>query len=198
MNTVKSQKKGFTLVELVIVIGILAILAAVVVVVLNPAQLLAQARDSQRISDLSSMGSAFNLYLATATTTLMSTSTAACTANCYIAVSGVAANCGSRHGTKNAYYISGRTVDSGGWVPIDLRNTTGGSPLSTLPVDPSNTTTYFYSYACDNANYTYEVDANMESTRYANAGDNDKESNTKDGGNNDAIYEMGNDPGLDI
>ena len=35
------MKKGFTLIELVIVIGILAILATVVVLVLNPAQLLA-------------------------------------------------------------------------------------------------------------------------------------------------------------
>ncbi|MDD4931154.1 MAG: prepilin-type N-terminal cleavage/methylation domain-containing protein, partial [Candidatus Colwellbacteria bacterium] len=44
--------KSFTLVELLIVIAILAVLAAAVVVVLNPAELLAQARDSQRSTDL--------------------------------------------------------------------------------------------------------------------------------------------------
>ena len=59
------QKKGFTLIELLIVIGILAILIAAVVVVLNPAQLLKQARDSQRMSDVGSLESAINLYLAT-------------------------------------------------------------------------------------------------------------------------------------
>ena len=60
------MKKGFTLIELLIVIGILAILATVVVLVLNPAQLLAQARDSQRMSDLGSLKNAIALYLATA------------------------------------------------------------------------------------------------------------------------------------
>ncbi len=61
--------KGFTLIELLIVIAILAILATAVVLVLNPAQILAQARDSQRISDLSSVKSAIALYLATTTST---------------------------------------------------------------------------------------------------------------------------------
>ena len=54
------KTKGFTLLELLIVIGILAILAGVVVLVLNPAELLRQARDSQRISDLSTMRSAIS------------------------------------------------------------------------------------------------------------------------------------------
>ncbi|MFA6494844.1 MAG: type II secretion system protein, partial [Candidatus Paceibacterota bacterium] len=40
--------KSFTLIELLIVIGILAILVAAIVITLNPAQLLAQARDSKR------------------------------------------------------------------------------------------------------------------------------------------------------
>ncbi|MDD4819148.1 MAG: prepilin-type N-terminal cleavage/methylation domain-containing protein, partial [Candidatus Colwellbacteria bacterium] len=39
-----NKKTAFTLVELLIVIAILAVLAAAVVIVLNPAELLAQAR----------------------------------------------------------------------------------------------------------------------------------------------------------
>ena len=57
------QQKGFTLLELIIVIGILAVLATVSVLVLNPAQLFAQDRDTTRISDLGTLRSAIGLYL---------------------------------------------------------------------------------------------------------------------------------------
>src|SRR3989344_8684487 len=55
--------KGFTLIELLIVIAILAVLSTAVVLVLNPAELLKQGRDSTRISDLASINSAIALYL---------------------------------------------------------------------------------------------------------------------------------------
>ena len=42
------KRSGFTLIELLVVIAIIAILAVVVILTLNPAQLLAQARDSTR------------------------------------------------------------------------------------------------------------------------------------------------------
>src|SRR3972149_9515106 len=58
------QKKGFTLIELLIVFCIIGILAAAVIVVLNPADLLCQARDGKRLSDVDSIASAINLYIA--------------------------------------------------------------------------------------------------------------------------------------
>jgi hypothetical protein len=63
-----------------------------------------------------------------------------------------------------------------------------------LPLDPTNDTTYFYSYACDNTAKTFELNANLESTRYSNGGTEDRES--KDGGNNADIYEVGTAAGL--
>lgn len=170
------MKKGFTLIELVIVIGILAILSAAVVLVLNPAQLLAQARDSQRLSDLGSIKSAVALYLTTATSPAVavgprSTFTAACAfTTCTVATT---------------------SVDGTGWVAINLTLTTGGSPLSALPIDPSNTAAYQYAYKGDSTNLTFEIDGVLESTKYAGL-------MTSDGGNSGSYYEIGTDPALDL
>lgn len=56
------SKKGFTLLELLIVITVIAILAAVAYVAVNPAERFAQARDAQRIQEINSIAEAFKLY----------------------------------------------------------------------------------------------------------------------------------------
>ncbi len=48
-------KAGFTLIEILVVIGMIAILATVVLIAINPARQFAQGRDSQRISNLNSI-----------------------------------------------------------------------------------------------------------------------------------------------
>jgi len=48
-------KKGFTLIEILVVIGIIAILATVVLVAINPARQFAQARNSQRTSNVNTI-----------------------------------------------------------------------------------------------------------------------------------------------
>jgi prepilin-type N-terminal cleavage/methylation domain-containing protein len=185
----KNAKKGFTLIELLIVIGILAILATAAVLVLNPAQLLAQARDSQRISDLGAIKSAIGLYLTTAAnpavgeTKNMTVSGATC---------GLSAAC-----TYNAT----TTVDGNGWVAVNLTGTTGGSPLSSLPLDPTQSATYFYAYAGNNTNKTFELNARLESEKY-------RGKMTTDGGDDNTCgatytdatcwYEVGTQPDLNL
>ena len=50
-----TNKKGFTLIEILVVIGIIAVLAGVVIVALNPARQFAQARNTQRTSNVSTI-----------------------------------------------------------------------------------------------------------------------------------------------
>jgi prepilin-type N-terminal cleavage/methylation domain-containing protein len=56
-----AKQKGFTIVELLIVIVIIAILAAVTVIAFNGVQ--ARARDSQRMSDIKSINKAVKFYI---------------------------------------------------------------------------------------------------------------------------------------
>ena len=53
---------AFTLLEILIVIGILSTLATVVVYVLNPAELLKQSRDAKRLSEIQTLDDAVRFY----------------------------------------------------------------------------------------------------------------------------------------
>jgi prepilin-type N-terminal cleavage/methylation domain-containing protein len=186
-------RTGFTLIELIIVIAIIAILATTVILVLNPAVILAEARDSQRIADLSQLNSALGLYLATSGAIL----NGGAADKCYVqqTSAAVAAKCGGRHEDATIGTINGRDVDGGGWIPVDFTAISGGSPLSALPVDPTSSATLFYSYATD-AGSGFELNADMESARYGSGGSDDVE--TDDGGNKAGIYEIGNSQGLGL
>ncbi len=176
------MRKGFTLLELLIVIGILAILATTVVLVLNPAEMLRQARDSQRLSDLRTINSALGLWMVTsATTTMIATTT------CTFGSVGP--------GNVACQLNQVTTVAGAGWVNnVNFTFIPGGSPLSRLPLDPMNNVAgvsgLYYAFS-SNTTSTYELNANMESEKYMKGGPGDVESNTKDGGNNVDWYEVG-------
>lgn len=183
----RKLQKGFTLIELLVVIAIVAVLATVVILTLNPAELLRQARDSNRISDAASLNSALSLYLADVATISLGTS-----ANCYISVSSATspANCGFASGltyTMNA--TTGRAVNGTGWVPVNLSAIGSGAPIGQLPIDPKNSDPYYYRYVPSTTQSTFKLGVKMESTKYKSGGSDDVES--KDGGTSSTLYEIG-------
>ncbi len=185
----KTTTRGFTLIELLVVIAIVAVLAVTVILTLNPAQLLRQARDSNRINDLATLKSALSLYLADVASPQLGN-----TANCYAHNSssiGAGTGCGTRFaGGTNTTSTSLSVTSTTGWVPVNFSLITAGSPISALPLDPINNATYFYAYRADNTNFTFEMNAYIESTKFRPGGTGDVVST--DGGNDSTnLYEVG-------
>ena len=59
----RKQNKGFTLLEIILVIAAIGILAAIVLVAINPNRQIAQARNAQRRSDVNTIYKALEQYL---------------------------------------------------------------------------------------------------------------------------------------
>ncbi|HSE29250.1 MAG TPA: type II secretion system protein [Candidatus Saccharimonadales bacterium] len=63
-NKLNKFQKGFTLIEILVVIGILSILLAIVLIAINPQQQFQQANNTQRSSDVSAILNAISSYAA--------------------------------------------------------------------------------------------------------------------------------------
>lgn len=62
-NKIRNQK-GFTLIEILVVIGLIAILATIVLIAINPARQFKQANDTQRVSNVNAILNAIGQYVA--------------------------------------------------------------------------------------------------------------------------------------
>ncbi len=204
------NRKGFTLIELLVVIAIIAILAVVVVLTLNPAQLLAQSRDSNRVSDFATLKSAIALYQADVSSTSMGTpgtvygayagSLPTGTGNLGLSATN---NTGWGYASGDATAVATSTLrgvggTGSGWLPINFSVISSGAPFGSEPVDPlgtnantscqSGNAVCAYTYTANSSNQ-FKLAAHMESTKYMNGGANDVE--TSDGGNSIYVYEQG-------
>jgi prepilin-type N-terminal cleavage/methylation domain-containing protein len=60
----RNGERGFTLIEILVVIGMIAILATIVIIAINPARQFAQGRDTQRTANVESMLNAIGQNIA--------------------------------------------------------------------------------------------------------------------------------------
>lgn len=165
------RKGGFTLVELLVVIAIVAILAAVVVLIINPLELTRRGRDAARLTDLANLQNAINVAVQEATGSG--------------AVAVLCKSSGS-YPCEGASHTGTRASDGSGWAKTDLSSQKSVS-VPTLPIDPVNDATYHYKYCASGD--AWEIDTVLES-------DQQKNKMKDDGGNENATdttgrYEVG-------
>ena len=176
-------------------IAILGVLATVVVLVINPVQLLKQARDSTRLSDLYNINRILGLIQADNYSASFGTASTV-----YVSVPDSSATCANLglptlpSGYAYACVASSTLtkVDGTGWIPVDLTSFSAGSLLAKLPIDPTNTISsgLYYTYATGGS---WELNAIPEAAKNRYGGGSDKVDNTVDGGDAYGLYEVGSD-----
>lgn len=218
MKKGEGHAKGFTLLELLIVISIIAILSVALVLVLNPAEALRKSRDAQRISDLNTMKTALGLYMTStstpylggvaANTTCKATPTGAYASGDSIFYSlptsaGTLADTtldgGSTSVPSSVNVASPALTDGTGWIPVNFDTLTGGSPISNLPLDPVNALDSTNSVtSITNVSYTYRYACSVTPLSFeinapleSIAYTQSDPKMTTDGGNNTSFYEVG-------
>jgi prepilin-type N-terminal cleavage/methylation domain-containing protein len=188
---------GFTLIELLVVIAIIAILSVVVILTLNPAELLRQARDSNRVSDFATLKSALSVFEADVSTssaialgsygTLYANSGATAVSSTYVNGSTTGAWGYATTSAVTVATTTSRLVNGTGWIPVNFTAISSGAPIGSLPVDPVNSASYTYTYAPSST--VFKLAAKMESAKYGYNGTGDVVS--VDGGVSTSTYEQG-------
>jgi len=111
------NQKGFTLLEVLLVVAIIAILAGIVIIAINPGKQLGDSRNAQRSADVTTILNAMYQYSLDNNGSFPGTIPTTPTELC-------------KTGTVAATCTSGSLVDLS-------TLTTGGKYIATLPVDPS-------------------------------------------------------------
>lgn len=159
--------RGFTLIELLVVIAIVAVIAAVVILMINPLEIMKKSRDSTRLADLKGLMNSIEVGMQDASGN----------PGAYLCHTPATAPCS---GTSNAPGNM-RTNNGTGWVKINFAAISNVTVV-TLPVDPTNDSTHFYTYSSDGSRY--ELDTILE-------GQQNQALMQNDGGDNPNVYEIG-------
>lgn len=199
------MKKGFTLIEILIIITIIAVLATLTIYFLNPFEISKRNRDLQRLKDLESLASAINTYLLSSNNPDLDGPfydetgidednpsiylsvpkdiifPLATITDAYNNILKIVQNSSS----TNLYNNNGE-----GWLPINFNE--GNVVLPSLPVDPLNiidnsnpNKNYYYSYVFNRGTNEFEINAKFESSSFKKKSENDN-------GSDKEIFEVGN------
>ncbi len=132
-----SSRRGFTLIEILIVVGIIGLLASMVLVGLAPAQ--KRGRDARRIADLKEVQNAMELYYN---------------------------KCGYYPGPAQPSSPCGSFgAPAADWNALTTALTGSSIGVTTIPQDPSSNRTYYY--AADSLGSTYVLEAQLEDVNNA-------------------------------
>jgi len=132
------MKKGFTLVELLVVIAIIGILSTLSVVSLNSAR--AKSRDARRLSDIKQIRTALDMYYDSSSTYPLSCTTTLGTGNC-------------------------ACLTSVGWTNTSTTNCTGTIFMQKVPSDPlSSASSYTSTSSGQSYEIVYKLEANSASS----------------------------------
>ncbi len=189
------MKKGFTLVELIILLAIFTVLVFAVFLMIDPAERLAEARDIQRLNNLNALNDALNIFIKQSSLPDLGM----CAEGGRCAGNPADGNGPFRKQTC-AEKSTNQSMNGLGYADVNFNSIPGGSPMAMLPLDPQTGPIYFYAYMCSDTDKIFELDGRLESKKY-------REKMKNDGGDrNDCItytentcfYEIGNAPGLSL
>jgi prepilin-type N-terminal cleavage/methylation domain-containing protein len=159
---IKNYTKGFTLIELMLVVAMIGILSGILLTLINPIKIQQKTRDSRRMSDLDSLKGSLAIAVIEGEIDLVETSTACGLDGCDQTEGGIA-------------------VDGTGYIKFTVTGTDGFARYSpVLPLDPSSN--YSYVYASDGNDFEINVVFEHEDNL-------DKMAN--DGGSDPDLYEIG-------
>jgi type IV pilus assembly protein PilA len=132
----RKYSKGFTLLEILLVVAIISVLAGIVIVAINPAKQLGDARNAQRRADVATILSAVYQYI------IDHSGTVPATINTFGSFTSASTTCDDIITNANGsdYEICKSNVNTCGQTDLEayIASTTGSvSYLTAIPTDPS-------------------------------------------------------------